>query len=276
MATLSRNITVSESWVNIRDVFNLLPGINYSLYNNGPIEILLSEQLLTPTDTDGFVIVLPNIKVTIVITKLIGIWVKVPRVASSIISLEEAAGAISHFLLNRPFTDTGLSTGNNNMAVDGSVTNIDFFVQALPTERLSVTAVNIHIEASGNVTAGSYGDIAGGLTNGIKLIFKRAEDNLVFDIGFNLVIQVNEDWGKFLFDATPVTYPVGQTNFYQAKWSLFTFNDPFGLILEEGDAVGVRIQDDLSSLVNQTLLAQGVSFGGLNPSWVDILTPLNL
>ena len=73
----------------------------------------------------------------------------------------------------RPFreflTDDGTPTGSSDMLVDGSVTPVDFFVEAPQDMDLYVTRISF-IVVDQNMTLNQFGNI-GALTNGMRLFY---------------------------------------------------------------------------------------------------------
>lgn len=73
----------------------------------------------------------------------------------------------------RPFrqfmTDDGSVTGSSDMLVDGSVTPVDFFVEAPQDQDLYVTRISF-IVVDQNMTLNQFGNI-GALTNGMRLFY---------------------------------------------------------------------------------------------------------
>lgn len=73
----------------------------------------------------------------------------------------------------RPFrqfmTDDGTPTGSSDMLVDGSVTPVDFFVEAPQDQDLYVTRISF-IVVDQNMSLNNFGNIAA-LTNGVRLFY---------------------------------------------------------------------------------------------------------
>ena len=63
------------------------------------------------------------------------------------------------------FTDNGLSSGSNDMKVDGSTNNVEFFVKASQTKDIFVKSISIVIADAG-ATLNEFGNLAA-LTNGL-------------------------------------------------------------------------------------------------------------
>lgn len=175
-------------------------------------------------------------------------------------------------LLNRPFSSTGLPGAVAvNINGNGSVTPIDYYCEALEGERLMIARIIVNIKASGNIATGEYGDIAGGLANGIDLFYRT--NGVILNVTDGLPVKINEDWGKWCYDAR-INAIGATTNIFQARWTLTRFGTPYGIILEEGDRLGVRVNDNLSTLSEQTIVAQGLHLGTPNPAWADVLPAL--
>lgn len=177
-------------------------------------------------------------------------------------------------LLNRPMSSTGLPGGTLEQNVNGSVTPVDFYIKALAGERLLLARIIINIRSATNITVNKYGDI-NQLTNGIQVfLYKKSLSSVVIDITNGFPIKRNEDWGKWCFDSRPIPIgPTQNTQTWQARWTLTRYGNPYGIVLEEGDYVGVRIRDNLSTLTSHTILGEGVHLGSVNPAWINVLDP---
>lgn len=183
--------------------------------------------------------------------------------------------------LLRPASDNGLPSGNFNMVGDYSTTNKEFYVEALPGERLSVRRAIIHLFVSATtITAETYGNVPL-LTNGI-LLFQEYK-GIILNALDGLPIKKQEDWGRLCYDSRPVG-PYGaagnQFKFWQARFSFDRFVDPtYGIILEEGERLGVRLRDDFTAaganpLLEHYIYFQGKHLGTPNPIWQNPISPL--
>jgi len=177
-------------------------------------------------------------------------------------------------LLLRPISSNGLPvnlSGVININEDTSLAAKEYYVEALPGERLLIGRFIVHIFANGNIASGEYGNGAA-LTNGIKIIYRR--EGILFNVTNGLPIKINEDWGRYAFDAQPVVIGA-TTQYFQSRLTLTKFGSPWGVILNEGDRLGVRTNDNLSVGVSeQTIFAEGVHLGVQDERWFDILDPL--
>jgi len=174
----------------------------------------------------------------------------------------------NNLLVNRPMTTTGMSAGNRNINPNASLESpIDYFVEALPGERLSIARIMIHVVDSGSFDSGSYGN---GITvpNGIQVFYRR--NNIDIDVTGELPIKTNVDWSRWCYDLALSEFGGGNETL-DARWSLNKYGTPYGIVLEEGDRLGVRIRDNLSGLVEQTIIAEGVHFGIPSQDWIRTL-----
>lgn len=174
-------------------------------------------------------------------------------------------------LFNRALSIDGLGTGSIDQAVDGSVANKDFWIEALEGERLLISRGIINYKDTGAFDANKYGNgIA--LTNGIQVWIQKAGSTKI-DFLSGLTIKTNTDWGQFNYDVTISSYGIGDEAL-TSRWTLAKYNGGKGILLEEGDKFGVRIRDDLTGLNVQTIVVEGVLFGTMHSSWTSILAEL--
>lgn len=181
-------------------------------------------------------------------------------------------------LVNRPLSATGLPPVGSASASDilimpnaSLVSPVDYYVEALEGERLLIARVIVDIIANTDIDVLEYGDIGGGLTNGIQIFYRRS--GITIDVSGKLSIKYNEHWGRQNYDSEPVLIgPTLKSPVWKSRWTFTRYGNPYGIILEEGDRIGVRIRDDLSSLLEHTIFAEGTHLGTPNPAWTTILT----
>ena len=171
------------------------------------------------------------------------------------------------FLLNRPFSSTGLRDGDTNMNGDGSTTPIDYYIEALEGERLLIARLVIHVVDGGTFDSGSYGNGIT-LTNGMQAFYER--NGVKYNITDGYPIKTNVDWGRWCFDLSLSTFGSGNQSL-NARWTLTNYGTPNGIILEEGDKLGIRVNDDMTDLIEQTIIAEGLHLCVPNSEWLEIL-----
>lgn len=191
------------------------------------------------------------------------------------------------FGLMRPASDNGLPLtlgGTFNMVGDYSTTEKDFYIEALENERLAVRRVLVHMYVSTqDITPGTYGNVPA-LTDGIQLYQKIFIEGspVILAVLDGLPIKKQEDWGRISYDARPVgPYgPTSKTPFWQVRLTFTKFVDPrWGIILEEGEQLGVRLSDDFTNGGTDPLLEhyayfEGSHLGIPNPVWQTPSLPL--
>lgn len=142
------------------------------------------------------------------------------------------------------FLDTvGDGTGSVDMAVDGSVTPVEFKVICPPDKLLIGNMFAVLIEDTG-VTAENYGGIVGGLTNGVTGYILKADSTLIPWFA-QLPVRQNSDWTAYC-DSTRSGYGAGS----DALRFVYDFQrEGPGLALYPGDEGGLIINDDCTTLI---------------------------
>jgi hypothetical protein len=136
---------------------------------------------------------------------------------------------ISQFL-----TDDGLSTGSNDMAVDGSSTNVDFWIPAVEGCDRYITTLSVIVGygASGKPFQWADGNT---LINGHRLFYLSAKGELVIDNA----IKSNQDLFRLQFGLIPTAWEVRHVNAandfgYFLDIDLTRFGLPNGIRLQAG------------------------------------------
>jgi len=158
--------------------------------------------------------------------------------------------------IDYPFVagDTVLST-SRNLAVDGSITPQIFSIQAGDSGiQLDVTRIMIAVISQTLPLLTSFGDIDGGLTNGIVLRFTDGEIRNYFNW------KSNYDIGVYAFDASiyDSSHPTQDLNGMKARFT-YGGQSKHGVVLRVGpnESLDIIIQDDLSSLIEFNVIAEG-------------------
>ena len=146
----------------------------------------------------------------------------------------------------RYLTTTGLPSGSNDMGIDGSVTNVDFYIEASATDDRYITALNFIV---GYGTSGSPYQWADGtaLTNGCRL-FYSSQRNIV-DIHDG--IKTNQDFFRLAFAQIGTAWEVRGINAlndygYFISMDLTRLGLPYGIKLDTGTSqrLTMRIRDN--------------------------------
>lgn len=147
------------------------------------------------------------------------------------------------FPIQRPFTDDGLITGDPNMNVNGSVTPVEFFFQAEPNRQISINKLGFLVSDAGNTDFTNYGSLAGPLANGITLF--TIIDSV--EIPLTPVIKATADYFGIGALAQFVDLS-GSSRLANYTFSLFDYSEGIILDGDNGDILGIRINDDLTGL----------------------------
>ncbi len=235
--------------------------------------IYLPTGTTAPTDlTNASPIFLKSDRTVVDSGRLVDVYIWAINIAGSLVVYDNTGINQNSFLFNRPVTENGLPNGNYDLAVDGSETPVDFYIEALEGERLSVARFLISIRSATNIGVNEYGDLAE-LSNGLYIYFYDATTGLTLDLIYPLSIKRNEDWGRWCYDSQPIAIgPTQNTQTWQARWTLAKYNpkNPYGIVMEEGDRIGVRIRDDLSGLAGHTVIAEGTHLASPSPAWLSL------
>ena len=148
-----------------------------------------------------------------------------------------------------------VQAGITNMAVDGSVTRQDFFVEGRLDFEMDISRIIITMILGSAADDGKFGDIAGGITRGVVL---RRNDGRIDNIG---VFKDNGELRAHTFD---VVYPARSGSPQNSDFGLgcrMTFNgrDKMGSVIRlgAGERIEALIQDDLSDITRFNIMAQG-------------------
>ena len=147
------------------------------------------------------------------------------------------------------FTDDGTSSGSNDMGVDGSSTNQDFYIPASTECDLYISSLSF-IVAYG--TSGQPNEWADGtaLTNGTRIFYENTNGEVDIHDG----IKTNQDLFRLSFSSIPTSWEVrhvGSTNDYGyfISSNLANMGLNFGIKLDRGSnqRITIRIRDNAGS-----------------------------
>lgn len=164
------------------------------------------------------------------------------------------------------FTDDGFSTGSNDMLVDGSSTNVDFYICASSTVDIFVKTISVQI-ADANAVLNKFGNLTA-LTNGVEFHYKT---NKLGDVTIQDEIKTNLDFIRLGLSTAGVgdgssafradVSGGGTADAYLPIIDLsLTFGFPWGLRLKKGsnDCLGFTIKDNVSTMDTFNIKGFGV------------------
>ena len=151
--------------------------------------------------------------------------------------------------LRQYLTDDGTVTGSNDMGVDGSVTNQDFWIPADPTDDRYITTLNFIVGYGGSGQPNLWAD-GTALTNGMRLFYtSRHGEQDIHDS-----IKSNQDMFRLSFNPIPATWEVRHVNAandygYFTTFDLTKLGLPFGVKLDAGSnqKLVMRVRDNAGS-----------------------------
>jgi len=147
------------------------------------------------------------------------------------------------------FTTNGLPDGDNSLVVDGSSTNVDFFIDASDTEDRYVTSLSFIVGYGATGKPFQWAD-GSALTNGFP-IFYRSQESIV---DLHEGVRSNQDMLRISFSPIPADWEVRHVNAnndfgYFISVDITLLGLPFGIKLDRGSSqsVIIRIRDDMTT-----------------------------
>lgn len=145
------------------------------------------------------------------------------------------------------------SLANVNINGDYSTIPEEFFIKPPAGKLFCCRRAIIHIEDGALFSAGSYGAISE-LSNGLRLIVDRAGIEIL-DL-MPLPITKNTDWQRYCYDAALSTYGSGDSTLTM-RWTFERSGKPIILDGDTPDRLVLKVNDNLSGLVEHTIMIQG-------------------
>lgn len=143
-------------------------------------------------------------------------------------------------------TDDGLPDGTNDMGVDGSSTNVDYYIPAAVHEDRYITTLSFIVGygASGQPNQWANGTA---LSNGSRIFYSSTRGEIDIHEG----IQSNQDFFRLSFSLIPTAWEVRHVDAandygYFISMDLTKLGLPFGVKLDRGTTqrLTIRIRDN--------------------------------
>ena len=165
---------------------------------------------------------------------------------------------------SRPFsqllTQDGTASGTSDMGVDGSSTNVDYYIQAAADEDIYLKALSFEVGYGGSATLYQFAD-ATALTNGFRIFYEsiKGEQDL------SSSIKTNSDLIRLaVSDILPTSWEVrnlGSLNDYGyiVTVDLLKYSPGQGIKLDKGTSqrFTIRIRDDAQNADTFNCLVSG-------------------
>ena len=163
------------------------------------------------------------------------------------------------------FTDDGLSSGSNDMKVDGSTNNVDFFIAASQTKDVFIKSISIVIADAG-ATLNEFGNLAA-LTNGLTFSHvtgKEGETVVADDLKTNFDF-VRMSLGSPAFGDGTAAFRANNVSGTSEAYIpvidfAILFGMPWGVRLRKGtkDKLVFTVKDDVQTVDDFNIIGFGV------------------
>lgn len=148
------------------------------------------------------------------------------------------------------------SLGNDNVNGDYSGAGLEkFYIAPGPGEIYRIARMLVIVEDTA-IVANYYGNIIGGLTNGIKL---RVEDSLgtvLNDLMDGGAVNSSAEWAEYCFDAEVKAWGPGN-EFLTVRWTFTRAGVYIRLSGDNDERLVITVNDDLTGLVDHEFIVQG-------------------
>jgi len=153
----------------------------------------------------------------------------------------------------RPFrqylTDDGLSTGSNDMGIDGSATNVDFYIKAHESDDRYITSLNFIVGYGGSGQPYEWAD-GPAVTNGFEISYSNNTGSYIIHEG----VKSNQDMFRLSFSPIPTGWELRGINAnndygYFVSMDITKMGLPFGIKLDRGtnQVLKITVRDNLGS-----------------------------
>ncbi len=149
--------------------------------------------------------------------------------------------------------------GSMEMAVDGSITPVEFEWKNEEPIKNAVCARLLWDILDGSPTTTKFGGIIGGLTNGVLMQLVDAADAVVLDFTDGDPIKQNHQFARMVGTDWALTIGAG-VDAVNVRWSLFKTGKE--LLVPPGFKLRVTIRDDLTTVDSMSVSMQGYRIGG--------------
>jgi len=158
-------------------------------------------------------------------------------------------------LIYRYLDTNGDGTGTKNAVGDYS-TPTDFYIAPPAGTAYSIERLIVHIEDNGTLSPDKYGALTA-LSNGIDVEMLRGAAVLC-DFNDGLPITHNGDWGRNSYDWSESSFGAGN-NIVQVRLTFSKTGSALYLNGNLGDKLVIRMNDNLTGLVEHYFMVQGIS-----------------
>jgi hypothetical protein len=163
------------------------------------------------------------------------------------------------------FTDDGTSSGDEDMIVDGSVSEKEFYVKADSEMDTYIVTISVDLSDGGTPNMNKFGDLSA-LTNGLEVNYVTEDQGtIVMHDG----IKTNREFVRFGNETPPIgdgtsvfladVSGAGEKAYLPKMDVVEQFGLPFGIKLRKGtnDKLSFVVRDALAGLITFNIIAYG-------------------
>lgn len=151
------------------------------------------------------------------------------------------------------FLDTnGDGTGTINATGNYAAGVENFYFES--TGYAEIHRMLVHIVDTTGMSVEKYGNINGGLTNGIRLITADADLVQTCELTAQIPVKNNGEWAGMCYDANLLTWGAGNQQL-AVRWTFTRSGAP--IKLGPGESLRIVLNDDLTGLVEHHFMIQG-------------------
>ena len=157
--------------------------------------------------------------------------------------------------LYRYMDAVGDGTGNDNFNADYSAAEGLAIVAPPVDEVFNINRIIISLEDTTGMSASDYGNITGGLANGIA-IKKDDGTNVINEITDGISVKSNAEWGMLCYDVDIKKWSTGN-ELLLARFTFTKGGESIELYGSNDHRLVISFNDDLTGLVSHRFMAQG-------------------
>lgn len=158
-------------------------------------------------------------------------------------------------IFSRYLDANGNGTGNKDFSADYSSAAEIAYIQPGASEVFRVARMIVGIEDTSGFSAAEYGNLGGGLTNGVT-VRKQSDGGTLIDLTDGLPVKTNASWGMLCYDVDLKTWGVGD-ELLVVRWTFAKAGQYLRLDGSNNERLEVVLNDDFSGLVAHTFMVQG-------------------
>ena len=154
------------------------------------------------------------------------------------------------------FLDTvGDGSGTKNAIGDYSAAAEIFFIQPPASQVFRIARLLVTICDTNGSAAGDYGNITGGIANGVTVRHQN-DAGTVTDYTDGVPVTDNASWTSFCYDGVPLVWGSGN-DVFAVRWTFKKSGQYLRLDGAVNDRLEVVLNDDLRGLIFHRFLVQG-------------------